>query len=162
MERIAEKAAFLKKEFTQLLSEIQEDREPAWGKMRFRQMIEHMSDSVRIANGKDPHVVLLDEETVGKMQHFLRSDKPFRENTPNKLLPETPPAPRNASTEEAIRELQQDIDLFFDQFADSKEKMMANPFFGNLDYEHWVQLLYKHSLHHLRQFGVEVAMRDPV
>jgi hypothetical protein len=32
-----------------------------------------------------------------------------------------------------------------------------NPIFGDLNYEQNVRLLYKHALHHLRQFGLTVS-----
>jgi hypothetical protein len=44
---------------------------------------------------------------------------------------------------------------FFEVFEKDTALVTRNPFFGDLNFEQNVQLLYKHSLHHLRQFGVE-------
>jgi len=149
------KRKFLKDEYTGLLGRMNPETKPAWGKMNFQQMVEHMSDSFRIANGKDLQDCITPEEHLPKMRAFLMSDKPFRENTPNVLLPDIPPPVRFDRIEDAIGELQQEIDDFFDVFDQDKHKIITNPFFGDLDYEMWVQLLYKHAWHHLRQFGAE-------
>jgi hypothetical protein len=147
------KIDFLKNKYIATLRSIAPDTPPAWGKMNFQQMVEHMSDSFRIANGKDPQDCITPEEHLPKMQAFIMSDKPFRENTVNPQLPETPPPVRFDRVEDAIGELQQEIDDFFEVFDQDKHKIITNPIFGDLNYEHWVHLLYKHAIHHLRQFS---------
>ncbi len=160
MENIAQKAAFLRSEYANLLRQIDPATERRWGKMNFQQMVEHMSDSVRIGNGRDPHQLQVPEESVAKMQAFVMSDKPFRENTPNRLLPEEPVAVRNATLEGSIDELQQEIDYLFEVFEGQPGKTIMNPFFGALDFNLWITLLYKHAWHHLRQFGVDARTPD--
>ena len=87
----AEKKEFLHYRFPILLRQIRSDQQPAWGKMTLQQMIEHFSDSVRIASGKTVHTeILTPAENLERMRDFVMSEKPFRENTPNPLMPETP------------------------------------------------------------------------
>lgn len=151
------KAEFVQFEFPRLLAGIDPATAPAWGKMSLQQMIEHMSDSVRIANGRDPKDCVTPLDHLPKMQAFLRSDKPFKENTVNIQMPEMPLPVRFDDINDSIGELQQELNEFVDVFGEDKQKRITNPFFGDLNYEEWVQLLYKHSLHHLRQFGVVPA-----
>ena len=99
------KSDFLKNSYIAVLREIDPETPPAWGKMTFQQMVEHMSDSFRIANGKDPQDCITPEEHLPKMQAFIMSDKPFRENTVNPTLPETPLPVRFDRVEDAIGEL---------------------------------------------------------
>jgi hypothetical protein len=148
------KSEFIQFEFPRLLAGIDPATAPAWGKMGVQQMIEHMSDSLRIANGRDPKDCVTPPDHLPKMQAFMMSDKPFKENTPNSQLPDIPPPCRFDNVQDAIGELQQELNEFVDVFGEDKTKMITNPFFGDLNFEQWVQLLYKHSLHHLRQFGV--------
>lgn len=148
------KLAFLQKEFPRLLSNIDPSTPPRWGKMNVQQMIEHFSDSVRIANGRDPKDCITPEENIPKMQAFMMSDKPFKENTPNPQMPETPLPCRWERIEDAVGELEQELNEFVDVFDQDKTKVITNPFFGDLNFEQWTQLLYKHAVHHLRQFGV--------
>jgi hypothetical protein len=125
--------------------------------MSLQQMVEHYRDYVKIASGKIPNTKLLTpEDQLQKAQAFLMSDKPFKENTPNPLLPEVPPPVRNISMEDALKELETEIDFFFSVFNENNQQRTLNPFFGDLNFEQNVQLLHKHALHHLKQFGVMV------
>ena|SRR5438309_8678545 len=152
------KAHFLKKDFIPLLKSIPEDAAPRWGKMAPQQMVEHFTESVRIAAGTFPDVPhLTPAENLPKMQAFLMSDKPFRENTQNPMVPETPAPVRHASMAEALNELQNTLDDFFQAFYGNEKFTTHNPFFGELNFEMNVQLLYKHAVHHLRQFGVDIT-----
>ena len=153
MENITQKAAFLKNEFAGKLAELDESTEQKWGKMNVQQMIEHMTDCIKLASGKLPAQVVTPEEKLPAMQAFMESDKPFKENTRNAMLPEEPTPVRNADKESAIGELQGEIDHFFDVHEKEADKKTANPFFGHLGFEQQVQLLYKHAIHHLKQFG---------
>ena len=153
----AEKTDFLKNRFIPLLKQIPSDTPPSWGKMTFQQMIEHFTDYTRIASGKIPFAdIITPSEHLERSRNFLMSDKPFRENTPNPLMPEVPAPVKNPSVELAIKELKKELDYFFDVFEKNKLQVTRNPFFGDLTYEQNIQLLHKHALHHLKQFGVMV------
>src|SRR5579875_341363 len=122
--------------------------------MTVQQMVEHFTDSVRIASGQTVHqLIITPEENLQKMQDFLMSEKPFRENTRNPLMPEVPAPVRNSSIEKALNELQSELDQFFAVFEANQHLTTRNPLFGDLNFEMNVQLLHKHALHHLRQFG---------
>ncbi|MFI5196275.1 MAG: DinB family protein [Chitinophagales bacterium] len=154
MENIEQKANFLRYEYLKALSRLDADAPRKWGKMNVQQMIEHISDYVRIASGKTPMQVVTPEDKLPRMQGFLASEKPFPENTPNVLMPDTPAPVKHATLQDAINELQTEIDYFFAVHEKDAGKITANPFFGDLGFEQQVQLLYKHATHHLRQFGV--------
>jgi hypothetical protein len=154
-----EKAAFLKTSFLPLLKRIPAGTQPLWGKKTLQQMIEHFTDAVRIAAGTFSALPLVTPaEHLPKMQAFIQSDKPFRENTRNPLLPEKPVPVRAPFIQAALDELQAALDSFFDTFETIENDTTHNPLFGGLDFDLNVRLLYKHALHHLRQFGVDAAM----
>lgn len=150
MEQIDQKADFLKNQYTKILTQLAADAPRKWGKMNVQQMIEHMSDYVRVASGKTSLQTVTTEDRMPRMQAFLESEKPFPENTPNSLMPDSPIPVRHADKEHAIAELQHEIDDFFKAYEQQPGKSTPNPFFGVLDFEKQVQLLYKHSTHHLR------------
>jgi hypothetical protein len=152
-----EKLQFLKHRLVILLKQVPSDTHPQWGKMSLQQMVEHFSDSVRIAAGKTAYTnIVTPEEHLDKMRSFLVSEKPFRENTLNPLMPEVPAPVRNRSAEEALSELKAELADFFDVFERNPIKATRNPIFGDLNFEENVQLLYKHALHHLKQFGITI------
>jgi hypothetical protein len=151
---IMEKASFLKSGLVAAIRALPADKAPDWGKMNLQQMTEHMSrEGFGWASGKVAHTIQTPEEHLPKMQAFLMSEKPFRENTPNALMPEEPAAVEHPDMESALNALQGEIDYFFSVFELEPGKIVVNPFFGRLDYEMSVQLLYKHAQHHLKQFG---------
>lgn len=154
MDNLSAKAYFLRNEFIDKLKLIEPAAKPLWGKMNLHQMIEHMSYSLRQANGKDLYTCVTPEENIPRMQAFLMSEKPFKENTPNQLLPDTPDVPKRKDIDDALTELKAETEDFFKVFEKEPDRVITNPFFGDLTYDMWVQLLHKHAWHHLRQFGI--------
>lgn len=124
-----------------------------WGKMNAQQMVEHLTDSVRVATGKQFQKKELNDEQTEKARQFFLSDKPFRENTLNHLLPAEPSPVRNSSMEDAVQELETELNEFFCMFRDTS-CVTINPFAGEFNFEQWVHLLHKHFQHHARQFGL--------
>ena len=153
MENLQQKAYFLRHDFTKALAQLDAEAPRKWGKMNVQQMVEHFTDSMRNASGKLLLKTLTPEENIPKMQAFLESEKPFKENTPNPHMPDTPEPLKHATKQEAINALQSEIDDFFAVYEADANKKVPNPFFGTLSFDQQVQLLHKHAMHHLRQFG---------
>jgi len=152
------KSNFLQQKLVQTIATIDSATQPLWGKMNLQQMVEHMSrDAFRVASGKISFPLMTPAEHIAKMQEFIKSDKHFKENTANRLMAEEPAPTVHSNIEAALAELQTEIDYFFEVYAQQPDLKLINPFFGELDAALQVDLLYKHALHHLRQFGVSVA-----
>lgn len=148
---------FLKQRFVPLLRQIPPDRPPQWGKMTLQQMIEHFTDAVRLASGKLVFTeILTPHDQLDRYRDFMLSERPFKENTVNPIVPEVPAPVKNKSCEEAINELQKEIRFFFSVFEKNNLQVTRNPIFGDLNYEQNIHLLYKHAKHHLRQFAVTI------
>jgi hypothetical protein len=152
-----EKENFLRTRFVPLLQRLDPATAPAWGKMNLQQMIEHFAhDAVACASGRlKIEKIITPPENLQKMREFMMSEKPFRENTMNPLLPADPPALRYKTAQAAIGALQEELICFFEVFKNDPNLLTRNPFFGDLNFEQNVQLLHKHAVHHLRQFGSE-------
>lgn len=152
-----EKENFLRTKLVSYLQRLDPATPPKWGKMNVQQMIEHYAgDAVRNASGRlKIENIITAPEHLSRMREFMMSDKPFKENTKNPLLDETPAPTRFKTTQGAIGALQQELIYFFEAFEKDPNLITRNPFFGDLNFEQNVQLLYKHALHHLRQFGIE-------
>lgn len=152
-----EKENFLRTRLVRYMQQLDPATPPRWGKMNVQQMIEHYAgDAVRNASGRLKFdKIITPPEKLAAMREFMMSEKPFKENTKNPLLAEVP-APLHFNTvQAAIGALQQELIFFFEVFAKDQQLITRNPFFGDLNFEQNVQLLYKHAIHHLRQFGVE-------
>lgn len=151
-----EKETFVSQDFLKKVKSIHPSTKGSWGVMNVHDMVEHMSDSFRMASGKDLYTeILTPSENIPKLQAFILSDKLMRENTKNSLMGETPAPHRHEQIEDAYKELETEIHDFIQVFSQNKERIIRNPFFGDLNYELWIALLYKHGKHHLRQFGIQ-------
>jgi hypothetical protein len=152
-----EKENFLRTKLIRYLQQLDPSTPPRWGKMNVQQMIEHCSGDVfRTANGRIKITqIVTPPDLLQKMRDFLMSDRPFKENIKNPLLGEVPRPLHFRTVQVANGALQHEIIYFFEVFDNNPSLITRNPFYGDLDFEQNVQLLYKHSLHHLRQFGVE-------
>ena len=148
------KLKFLLNDFPVLLRKLDPAIKPLWGKMNVQQMIEHMCDAVRDANGKTPRKIISPPERLPAMKEFLLSEKEFRPETKNALMGDEPLPVRNPSVEAAIDELENELKDFVSHYQNSPDKTVTNPFFGDLNFNEWIQLLHKHAKHHLKQFGV--------
>ncbi len=151
-----EKENFIRTKLVPLLQKLRSDTLPAWGKMSVQQMIEHFTDVMMSASGKIKLPVVTPPERLSKLREFMMSDKPFKENTKNPVMGEEPAPLKKHTKEAAIGKLQEEIIYFFEVFEKNPTMKTTNPIFGELDFEMNIQLLYKHALHHLRQFGIHV------
>ena len=152
-----EKENFLRTQLVPHLKRLNPSTPPRWGKMNVHQMVEHMAfDALPVANGNlKIEKILTPPDRLERMREFLMSDKPFKENTPNPLLALEPIPTKFHTLEASIGQLQEELIYFFRLFESNPGMKTRNPFFGDLDFEENVQLLHKHALHHLRQFGVD-------
>ena len=152
-----EKENFLRTNLVSYLQRLNPSTPPKWGKMNVQQMIEHFAgDAVGNANGKlKIETILTPPENLERVREFMMSEKPFKEKTNNSLMG-TEPAPLQYKTvQAALGALQQELIYFFEVYEKNPNLIIRNPFFGDLNFDQNVHLLYKHALHHLKQFGVE-------
>lgn len=127
-----------------------------WGKMNAQQMIEHLAAFFYVSTGKIKFDLVTPAEHLPKYKEFLLSDKEFRENTkaPSNVIGEEAIPLRYATMEEAMEKLVAAIDAFENYFKEDPSKTTLHPVFGELNFDEWVLLHYKHVTHHLRQFGL--------
>jgi len=111
---------------------------------------------VMVANGKIKMPIVTPADKLPRLQEFMMSEKPFKENTKSPVLAEEPAPLKKNTKEAAIGKLQEEIIYFFEAFEKNPGMKTTNPVFGELGLEMNIQLLYKHALHHLRQFGINV------
>lgn len=139
-----------------LFSSLHAEQPPLWGKMNAQQTVEHLADFFSLSYGKISFPLSVPEEQLPKYREFLFSEKMFRENTkaPSNVMPEEPVVARNTNMKLALAELSHSILSFENHFKSNPGATTLHPAFGHLDYEGWLILHYKHTHHHLRQFGL--------
>ncbi len=149
-----QKLNFISTQLVPLLKNLAPDSKMKWGKMNAQQMVEHVSGFFRVSTNKLHFPLVTPEEHLPKFKEFLRSDKEFRENTKAPVLPEEPLPVQFASFEDAVNDLEKEIADFLHQFKKDPALTTQHPVFGDLNFEEWVLLHYKHVVHHTKQFGL--------
>lgn len=152
----AAKLDFIQHGFISLVKGLAVNAEGKWGKMNAQQMLEHVTGFFKVSANKINFPLVSPSEHLPKLKAFLLSDKEFRENTkaPTSVIGEEPLPVRSNNMEEAIEALQQSIDEFVDYFEGDSYKTTLHPVFGELNFEEWILLHYKHLVHHAKQFGL--------
>ncbi len=149
-----DKLNFISSEFIPLLNKLPADTLGKWGKMNGQQMVEHVAGFFKVSTGKIIFPLVTPAEHLPKFKEFLLSDKAFRENTKAPVLPEEPLPIRFATMQEAITQLDNEIKEFVLLFNNNDQLKTEHPVFGELNFDEWILLHYKHVTHHLKQFGL--------
>ena len=152
---LVEKVKFFKEEYIPLLHNLTADQPAKWGKMDAQQMVEHMRDVCKLANGKITLPLLnTDPEQLLQARHFMMSNHPFQENIRVSVMPEDPKPHKYADLKEAIAKTETELMDVFTWYDNNPLGKLMHPMFGKLDYEQQIHYLYKHAYHHARQFGL--------
>ncbi len=133
------------------IEQLDEQKQPNWGKMTVVEMLRHSQRPMEVANGKlsleKPNAVM---KLIFKLfKSTMYNDEPWKQNLPT-------------VKEFLVRETE--------NFQTEKEGLIANlyefekkstnlhwpehPAFGKFSTDQWGKMQYKHIDHHLRQFGV--------
>lgn len=151
-----EQLHFLKNEFIPIIRNVDTSVGAQWGKMNFQQMAEHVAAFFKVSTHKLKFDLVSPPEHLPKLKEFLMSDKQFRENTkaPTSIIGEEPFPVYYATPQEAVAKLEKEVNHFFHFYETNPAATALHPVFGELNFEEWVRLHYKHVTHHLRQFGL--------
>jgi hypothetical protein len=153
-----QKLQFVTKDCLPLFKSITADATGNWGIMNAQQMVEHLAAFFDVSTEKIKFDLVTPVEHLPKYKEFLLSDKEFRENTkaPITVIGEEALPLQFATMQDALQNLEKSIACFHLFFKDDAEKKTLHPVFGELNFEEWVLLHYKHVGHHLKQFGMVV------
>lgn len=137
------------------LDRLSPDAKPHWGGMSAQRMVEHLTDTLQIATGKNPQPLLIPEDRIERMLAFLESDKPMaRDIAVPFATPEMNESLRNEELELAIDEFVEEW-LYFEEMYEENDQLKAvHPYYGPLNYDQWMRLNQKHLTHHFEQFGL--------
>ncbi len=148
------KETFFTQEYIPQLKKLKGGEKGNFGVLSAQGMIEHMTDSIGIAWCRIKEPMQTAEIHLEKVRSFALSDKEFRPGVKNSLMTEAAAALRNATIEEAVKELENEINSFLNYYKTDPNAIVMNPFFGDFNYEQWLHLLHKHAVHHLKQFNL--------
>jgi Protein of unknown function (DUF1569) len=133
------------------INKLTTENKPLWGKMNPAQMCKHCTLASDVAFGKGDLKVNFVMRLLGRML----KKKVFYGGEMGK---NSPTAKEFIITDTLdLEKTKADFIANYSRFANegkSSIKLMDHPFWGKLTYEDWDALMWKHTDHHLRQFGV--------
>lgn len=133
------------------INQLQADTKPLWGKMNASQMLDHCSETMKVARGQKELKRMFISYILGSMiKKSFYNDKPVPKNSPTHkdfIITTT------SDFEKAKKELIDHLTAFQEGGMD-KCTALPHSFFGNITKEQWGLGMYKHLDHHLKQFGV--------
>jgi hypothetical protein len=125
------------------------ERTPLWGRMTSGQMLTHLTDSVRMTLGELAVQPKRGPLRLGLIRHAVIHWLPFPKGAPT--------AP------ELLLRCAEDCAVEIAELKAAMERMASkagtrtweeHPAFGRMTEHDWGVLVYRHTDHHLRQFGV--------
>ena len=137
-----------------LLSKLDTNAKPLWGNMSAQRMVEHLTDALKVSNGKLKVDMAVSEDKLDRMVAFLMSDKPMAKNIEVSFAGKDVPL-RHDEIELAIDEVVEEWIDFEELFASQDGLKISHPYYGPLDFQQWMRLHAKHFTHHLEQFGIK-------
>jgi hypothetical protein len=137
----------------QHLEKLADNSTPNWGGMSAQRMVEHLSDSLQMAVGKNKFPLEIPEDRIPRMKEFLLSEKPMAKNIEVPFAKKDEKL-RNENLELAIDELAENWIEFEEYYFENEGNENLHPYYGPLNYEEWLRLHSKHFTHHFEQFAL--------
>jgi hypothetical protein len=144
---------FLRHTVRTLLEQLRPETAARWGGMRPQEMVEHLVWAFELSTGRARVVCQMTETQIARARAFLASDRPMPRGFQNPTLLGGLPPLRYPSLREAMMALDREIQSFLRQPREPDPSCM-HPVFGAIGIPDWQRMHYKHTYHHLQQFGL--------
>ncbi len=135
-------------EMLRRLAALRFDRSPRWGRMTAPQMVTHLIEAYRMPSG-ELHIAARSMPFKPLLRWLMLYVMPFPKGAPTarELL-----ARRPSTWDADVEALRACIAAVREPAAG--ERVGEHPIFGKMSARDWGVLLYKHTDHHFRQFGI--------
>lgn len=137
------------------LGRLSKDDIPVFGRMSAQHMVEHLSFTVMMSNGKLPHALYYSKEKADKIREYtIQTDKEIIIGFRAPMLPSDPVPLKNNSLEAARKQLKHELTAFDEYFMNDPDGRPTNPTMGPLRFDEWLIFHNKHFTHHFKQFNL--------
>ena len=145
--------SFLRRELVRAVERLGQASSGRWGRMCAQEMVEHLIWAFELSTGQARTECPVPEAEGPRMKKFLYDNRPTPREFMNPALAAGLPPLRYGSLSEATRALARELGRFIDG-PRSSEQLYTHPIFGPIGYDEWHRTHYKHTHHHLLQFGL--------
>jgi oxepin-CoA hydrolase / 3-oxo-5,6-dehydrosuberyl-CoA semialdehyde dehydrogenase len=144
---------FLRHEVVSALAGLSDDAVPRWGRMTAQQMVEHLIWAFELSTGQAECACFVPLGDLPRVKTFLYHNRPTAPEFRNPALVSGLPPLRFASLAEARAALGRELGSFLEETSRG-DRQHTHPIFGPIGHEEWHRVHYKHTQHHLLQFGL--------
>ena len=145
--------SFLRHALPDAISKLGDGSTARWGRMRPQEMVEHLIWAFRLSTGQACTDCYVPAADLPRMKQFMYSNGPTPREFVNPALAAGLPPLEFGSLAEAKAALRGEVLRFLDGFG-SAQDLYTHPLFGPIGYDEWHRTHYKHTHHHLLQFGL--------
>ena len=144
-------------EVLQRLDRLRCDTPPRWGRMNALQMLEHLARAFEVAL-KERHAAPRPSALRGPLGRLGALYLPVRWKRGYSTVPELDIVRSGASTAD-FDQIKARVSMLIERFCEAAPQQLSpeHPIFGRMSHRDWMLWGYRHSDHHLRQFGCRVT-----
>lgn len=147
--------ALFRRHMFDALKALRADTPPLWGAMTAQQVVEHLLWTFEMSTGRARVECRLPDEKRALLRAFLYDNRPTPHGFSNPELVDGLPPLRHPDLDAARRALREEVDRFLDDAgAIPADAVFVHPLFGAIGREEWSRTHFKHTHHHLLQFGL--------
>ena len=140
--------------YINLITQLNADTSPKWGKMSAQHMVEHLILAVQNGNGKLKLECFNPPEKLPVLKRYLLSSRPLPQGFVNPYIGDDLKPLKFTNLEESINELKNEVEDYYSFFESDPDATITNITFGPLNKSEWEVFHDKHFTHHLTQFGL--------
>jgi DinB superfamily len=148
------RGAFLRRGLFEALAALRANARPQWGRMTAQQMIEHLLWAFELSTGEAQTECPVPEPQRKRAKAFLYDNRPTPREFINPVLAVGLPPLRHDGLTDAVANLRAAVNRFLQQAASTPETTRNHPVFGPIGMDEWARAHFKHTYHHLLQFGL--------
>lgn len=145
--------SFLRNDVPQAIERLTDASTARWGRMQAQEMVEHLTWAFELSTGLAQATCSVPASELPRMRQFLYSNRPTPREFMNPALVDGLPPVRHETLGEAKAALKVALTRFLDD-SRSDERLHVHPVLGPIGREEWHRTHYKHTHHHLQQFGL--------
>jgi oxepin-CoA hydrolase / 3-oxo-5,6-dehydrosuberyl-CoA semialdehyde dehydrogenase len=146
--------AFFRRWLFEALVALRDDTRPRWGRMTAQQMIEHLLWAFELSSGEAQVDCPVPEPQRPRLKAFLYDNRPTPREFMNPALTAGLPPLRHTGLADAVGSLRAAVNRFVQKAAAAPEATRTHPVFGPIGMDEWARAHFKHTYHHLLQFGL--------
>ena len=148
---------FLRHHLFEALMPLHDDTRPRWGRMTAQQMVEHLLWAFELSNGAAHAECPIPEPQRQRLKAFLHDNRPTPREFMNPVLTAGLSPLRHKGLAEAVASLRAAVNHFVQRAASTPDATQMHPVFGPTGMDEWARAHFKHTYHHLLQFGLVEA-----